>query len=800
MCIFCITKKRYIYISKLQPLFIMKSLLLAFLGFFYMLSMSAQTIPESKFIEQLETKQKELNQLLEAKNRLDVEVAIYKKNIDILSNNKEKTKEEVKELEQLIKDKKGLETNHKSLIETITTKCTEYREFQTFLGKYQNVSQKNLDKYAVRACELFEPEEMTAAKPKEEVVAEAEIAEESDDDRVKKALEKRQKDIDDLVELKDKNDEATTEANAKIKELKSKLNDEIETEARETLEASIKEGTEKRDSIVKEGEEIVKKIKDSCTKFKEYKEFLKDHENVKKEVLDEFKARNCRLFEENEKLDPEEYIIIGDNKPVKVDSLFSTSSARQVLSNVFSIDSQTNLGTFEIPGDNSFINFYVHKKKDFADFFKKRPHAISVRQKKSESQTSEEGDAEDDTNNASVSFDTREELTLVDAIPEGALFKSIQIELREGGIVDTRLVLQSVDGKFEFYFEGVTPVSILNYTRKVKKSFLQYSHYVSLDGKGVYNENALSSLLVRYTEVLKYHPNAGSNYVPDDVSYKFPSDDKDEATKTERRSYQVINDNHLQHVLDLRTYTDLLGLFGDEANGLFQIEGRAEFFIHPFNVRREAFYYLKKIMPYVRYSRFDEDNDFLLATMPDATMGITNPNPEEPDNAFFNDRKLDLLERSNIEMGVDMNVINFRLFKESPFWTSLYVPFSYNVTKVRTDASEDNNDANFKTLGLGVGLNFEIRRFNNFGLNFGYELKGYSFIGDYEEFNLSEPGYMRTQAVKAEIFYYPGLDKSNSIFLRMRSIRDISSGRGDSFFQLQFGYRFTLGVGAIKAR
>jgi outer membrane protein assembly factor BamA len=151
-------------------------------------------------------------------------------------------------------------------------------------------------------------------------------------------------------------------------------------------------------------------------------------------------------------------------------------------------------------------------------------------------------------------------------------------------------------------------------------------------------------------------------------------------------------------------------------------------------------------------------------------------------------------------MGVDMNVINFRLFKESPFWTSLYVPFSYNVTKVRTDASEDNNDANFKTLGLGVGLNFEIRRFNNFGLNFGYELKGYSFIGDYEEFNLSEPGYMRTQAVKAEIFYYPGLDKSNSIFLRMRSIRDISSGRGDSFFQLQFGYRFTLGVGAIKAR
>ncbi|MEM6686315.1 MAG: hypothetical protein AAF617_11075, partial [Bacteroidota bacterium] len=357
----------------------------------------------------------------------------------------------------------------------------------------------------------------------------------------------------------------------------------------------------------------------------------------------------------------------------------------------------------------------------------------------------------------------------------------------------------------EFYFEGTAPVSILHYTRKAaKRSFLKYSHYISLDGKGIYNENALRRLLVRYTDVLDYKPNAGSNYVPDDVSYKFPSEA--EAEETGRRSYEVINNNHLQNVLDLRAYTDLLGLFGDEANGLFQIEGKADFFIHPFNFPRTALYYLKKVSPYVRYSRFDEDNDFVQADLRETIAYTIDPitmdtiSSQTTTNYSLSNSKLSLLERSNLEMGLDINLLNFRLFKESPFWTSVYFPLSYNVTKVRTDAMVEDNDANYRTLGFGFGLDLEIRRFNNFGLNVGYELKGHSFIGDYSEFDLLEPGYLKTQAVKAEIFYYPGIDRSNSVFLRMKSVRDIGSGGGDNFFQLQFGYRFTLGVGAIRAR
>jgi len=763
----------------------MKSFLLSLFVFFCVTMMSAQEIPEDQFIQQLEKKQQELYTLIDQKDSISIEIKLISKKIEKLTDEAEKKKEEEK--------KEKLERNVSVLKNKISKKCNDFSEYQSLLKKFQSVSTELLNKYKVRVCQLYEIED-----------DEGQVADESDQTKTIKALEKRQKAINSLVDVKDGYDWEIEGLNKKIRKVKSEIEDAAENSTElDDLKKSLKDETKKRDSILKLDNELKKEIMDSCNKFKEYKKFLKEHENVKDSILSLFKARDCRLFEEKEQHDPEKFFIIGDNEPIKASDLLSNDNTKKVLADIFSIDSKTNLGTFEIPGDNSFVNFYAKNRKPiFLFIFNKNQknkveeflenknsyenensYAISVKQLKLK------------TSNANTK--PYEKPYFEEQVPEGALFKSIQIELREGGIVDTRLVLRSTDNKFEFYFEGTAPVSILHYSRKAsKRNFLKYSHYISLDGQGVYNESALENLLVKYTDVLDYHPNAGSNYVPDDVSYKFPSNKDKEAKETERRSYQVINNNHLQNVLDLRTYTDLLGLFGDESNGLFQVEGQADFFIHPFNFPRTGLYYLKKISPYVRYSRFDDDTGFVKAE----GVIVNNDDGTMSTEYLIRDKKLALLEKSNLEMGVDLNLINFRWFKESPLWTSIYFPLSYNATKVRTDADDDSNDANYKTLGFGFGIDLEIRRFNNFGLNIGYELKGHSFIGDYSEFNIEEPGYLKTQAVKAEVFYYPGLDKSNSIFLRMKSIRDISSGNADSFFQLQVGYRFTLGVGAVKAQ
>lgn len=738
----------------------MKSFLLTILGFFCVFQLSAQEIKEEQFIPKLKEKQEALYKLVDKKDNLVIKVANLAKEIEITPDASAKATKKT--------EKEDLEERIKKLTSEITEKCDEYKEYHTLLSKYQNVSETFLANYKVRICKIY-------ATPEVEITAE-EIKNES----YKKKLKDEEAAIEKLVDAKFLSDKAIELLNKEIAGIESKLNvATLEGTERKKIEDELNAKKEEKANEVTKNGNSLKAIMEACTKFEEYKTYLKKHEGVEASVLEEFKARSCLLFEEKTALDPEKFIIIGDNDPVKVDSLFSNSSTRQVLANIFSIDSKTNLGKFQVPGDNEVINFYVERKRD-----KKRVKEFDSVMAQEYSPNHADDLITLKTANEGSSFK-------YEKVPEQARFKSIQIELLEGGIVDSRLILESLDGKTHFYFEGTDPVSLLNYSRRAPQrgAVLKFSHYESINGSVIYNEKALRELLVRYTDVLDYHPNAGNNYVPDDVSYTFPSQDRNEEKTTDKRSYQIINNNHLQHVLDIRTYTDFIGLFGDEANGLFQVEGKADFFIHPFNVRKTSIYWFKKVAPYVRYSRLDDDENFVEATQSN----------DDPNLFQFEQDKLSILEKTNLEMGFNTNFFQFRFAKEIPFWISFYIPLSYHVTNVKLPTTVDDDFVNFKTFGVGIGASIELKRLNNFGLNVGFEVKRYSNVGEYEKDNLIEPEKLETKAVNAEIFYYPNNNKSQSIFLRMRSIHDLSSNK-EAFFQLQFGYRFTLGLGAIKAK
>ncbi|MDO5969923.1 hypothetical protein Q4Q35_08885 [Flavivirga aquimarina] len=497
---------------------------------------------------------------------------------------------------------------------------------------------------------------------------------------------------------------------------------------------------------------------------------------MKTKIVITFLLLTSHIFaQEQVKQDNKEtFYIIGDNQPISSDSLYSTETQKKIVLDAFNAESQSKLGKFEVPGDNTPIQFYIKNVKKFFSVlnknFSKTSNKLTQKNLKYIPLTSLE------------EIQNSKHYT---AIPKTAKFKLIGIELCEGSIIDARLELENDDAYF--YFEIISPVSILHYTRKSShRDYLEFSHYVRKKNDIIYNNDQLKTLKVRLIDVLDYHPSLGNNYVPDDITYNFPSkEDANDANVNKRRVYKIINNTKLQHVLDLRAYTDALGLFSNEANGLFQIEGQADFFIHPFSFPRTAFYYLKKVSPFVRYSRLDNDEDFLTATP--NNVGIYN----------FNESKLQLLQRSNLEMGLDVNIINFRFFKESPFWMSLRSPLTYHVTPIKTGVNVEN--INFKSLGYGIAADIELKRYNNFGLNLGYELKGYSYLGEYSSNMLQEPSYLKTQAVKAEIFFYPNDKKSQSIFLRMKSIRDVSTGRA-SFFQLQFGYKFTIGITPVKSQ
>ncbi len=557
---------------------------------------------------------------------------------------------------------------------------------------------------------------------------------------------------------------------------------------------------------------------------------VKEMEGINEGDISLFNVNRCQDYAKVEKgADTENYVIVGDGEPINVDKLFEQETAKDFYKQVIGAKSTTQLGTFQIPGDFAKIKIYADSRLNrrldkilksdesfvlFSDlrsaYAKTYPNTVIGAVDKTEKNI-----------RAVAGF------TASDPLPVEVFFKSISFEMRDGSLVDIRLEAVDKIKKIQLYFESRAPVALLNYTRVSDNAYLHFSGPFSGTGDSSdWNQDVLRYLRIRLSDVLKYAPDIGNNFVPTDLTLNLPHDIKEENEDDASgpKSYKLINDSSLKNIIDLRTYTDFLGLFGDESNGLFQIEGKADFYLNPFNFNRSSLYIFKNITPSIRYSRLEEGEDFI------ATQMRMDTNIEQIE---FADETLQLLEKSNLEFGFDLNLANFRLFKESPFWISFHTPISLYNTKVRPfsmadtddgdtdgegdgnepndnssndmvreDSSEqtsDENDFNFSTVGYGLGMNIEVRRLQNFGLNLGAYFKWYSFIGDYSQFNLTEPDDLKTFSLDAEIFYYPGKDESQSIFLRMRTFRDIADG-DSAFQQIQFGYRFTLGAGNVKAK
>jgi hypothetical protein len=128
---------------------------------------------------------------------------------------------------------------------------------------------------------------------------------------------------------------------------------------------------------------------------------------------------------------------------------------------------------------------------------------------------------------------------------------------------------------------------------------------------------------------------------------------------------------------------------------------------------------------------------------------------------------------------------------------TLYATARYNVANIKEN---DSTNVDFKSLSLGGGLRIDVKRFNNFGLS----LKSEMTKVDTNEFNdysfVHNPGDFWVFRNEAEIFYHPAEDESQSIFLRLNTFNNATSGNDQAFFQLQFGYRFSVGLNKVKSK
>lgn len=521
------------------------------------------------------------------------------------------------------------------------------------------------------------------------------------------------------------------------KEKLSKLTENLDAEQNKQFLITLKNKKE-LDSLYKNRNSFVDFYKSKGVKndsliqfFPEEKDFKFQGDSINKNLLD--KKTTYLLFDNKDLINEKE--------------VFNNSEASKVLSSVLNENSQCNLGKFEIPAVGQLIPAYV----SYQDSSKKTKSKLLI----------------------------------------NLSFKEVNITLKEGAFEDVRVTLIDTIKHEKYYFENRLPTSLLRYSRNSSGFYLACSSISSIDNVNpyVHNKREVEDIYITLKDVLLYFPNSGNNYVPDDQNLIFPIPNKPIQNLKTRGEYQLIQNTSLQNTVELRTYTDFLGLFNESPNGVIQVEGRATFYVNPFRFTGKGFfnqfYFFKKLTPFVHFTKIDEINRGLDLKL-ESVVGV--------DSTFSVKHSLEIIEKSYLGLGVNLNIFSVKFIKEMPFKLNLFCPVRYNSTAIYNKKTQKDN---LNMMSYGLGLNFEFNKFSNFGFSYSFEWLKYNPINRSEK--IINPNNFNILRNEAEIFYYPGESKNQSIFTRLRTFYNGSDDK-DSFFQFQFGYRFSIGTGNVKSK
>jgi hypothetical protein len=442
--------------------------------------------------------------------------------------------------------------------------------------------------------------------------------------------------------------------------------------------------------------------------------------------------------------EPKVYQYYGKDLILKELEPTGNKKVDDILKMVLSQKSEAYLGDIIIPKENQEFYFYINKK-----------------------------DVENKAN-------LKKESDCYNTAGKKYKFKNVSFEICDGFFVDIKVFVFDENGSLHL-FENKAPVSILRYSTHAPNQFLVFKY--PTNQKEIIDTKEFEKLRIRLSDVLMYVSKAGYNYIPNDVVYDFPTKNDQGVfiNKDNSVQYEIKEDTSLQNVVELRAYTDFLALFGDSPNGIVQLQGKGDFYMVPFLIPKLGFdlRFLDKISPYINFSRLDSISKEV------ETIVLPNSNITPKNN-------LDLIQKSYLEMGTVVNFFNLKFNKEMPFRTIGYIPIRYQIADIKIN----NEFKNVQGFAYGFGLKFEFKRFNNFGFNYLLEYSRYSFKDFNSNSTFEAPSAFNVCKNEAEVFYHPGTSKNQSVFLRFKNFNSLSNT--EAFYQLQFGYRFAIGVSKLK--
>lgn len=553
----------------------------------------------------------------------------------------------------------------------------------------------------------------------------------SDEDR--KKAEEVFTELNELFSKYKKSYESQEEA---LNVLKQKLNGSADNELMTKIEKQLKTAKAYKDTLVVRQE-----------LFKNYNGVYLD-KGFKAEEIGKWYKYGNENFEKskNETTETQVYTYFGKDQVINHNIFKNKTTESEILKNVLQEKGEKSyLGDITIPKDGQEFNFYKYGKTTPAD--------------------------------------------------KKFKFKKLDVEIRDGYFYDIRALVETPDGNTHVFTNQVG-ISLLFYSQYGKKKILlmyKYSLRNNTPTDSQYADKKISELYIKVTDIMGYSYKAGNHYIPHDLVIELPQNDT-AGVQTNIKSaatYQIKQETSLEKIVELRTYTDFLALFGESSNGLAQIEGKAKFYLFPYPFRflgskktLGQVEYFPSFSPYVNYSKFEdgvryvEKKESIESTPATIKYEVNKP--------------LDLIEKRFLTMGIDIEVLKWQ-HKNAPINISLYGTFNYNLSEINMGDDINKDVINIKGFNRGGGLHFSAKRFNNFGFDYKAELSWFNYknFNDYD--NFISPAEIPVFKNEAEIFYHPNGNPNQAIFTRLVTYNYSGSENNQAFYQFQFGYKFAIG-------
>lgn len=269
---------------------------------------------------------------------------------------------------------------------------------------------------------------------------------------------------------------------------------------------------------------------------------------------------------------------------------------------------------------------------------------------------------------------------------------------------------------------------------------------------------------VKINDFILFLPRPDQDLLPDDDAVVLNADNRDEMLSAS----VDLNSN-----LDVRIFTDLLGLFDKQGNGLIQTEVRSKIFINVIpNFSHLNFYMFNYIEPSLQYSKFD--SKYNAVRIHDTIVPYSVKGSE----------RLLMNQYAYLNLGLKINLFRFRLGQLS---VELNGGLTYSFVDLKLSDSSRLYPNNM--IGMYIETKGSILKSRHFGLNYAVRALFQRIAGT--GIPVADKSYYAYLNPEISLFYYPGRTKNDGIFARFYTVTNV----GDhSYPLLQLGYSSKLSL------